>query len=72
VAEGTPEQVARAPGSATGEYLARVLAGKSIVPLSHVTFAEASGRTDRPMAVPVEASAAVRISRKRAASAATR
>ena len=30
VAQGPPEQVARAPGSATGEYLARVLAGQSM------------------------------------------
>jgi len=72
VAQGTPEEVARVKESATGEYLARVLAGQSIVPLSHVTFAEASGRTDRPVAVPVEASAEIRASRKRAASAATR
>ena len=72
VVEGTPEQIAAAPGSATGEYLARVLSGQSIVPLSHVTFAEASGRTDRPAPAPVEASAEVRTSRKRAASAAAR
>ena len=45
IAEGTPEQVAAA-GSATGEYLARVLRGEPLVPLSDVTFAEASGRGD--------------------------
>ena len=28
VAQGTPEQVARAPGSHTGEFLARVLGGR--------------------------------------------
>ncbi len=47
VAEGTPEAVARVPGSATGEYLARVLRGEPLVPLSDVTFAEAAGRPDR-------------------------
>ena len=31
------------PGSATGEYLARVLRGEPLVPLSAVTFAESSG-----------------------------
>jgi excinuclease ABC subunit A len=46
IAEGTPEQVAAAAGSATGEYLARVLRGEPLVPLSDVTFAEASGRGD--------------------------
>ncbi len=44
IAEGTPEQVARAPESATGEYLARVLRGEPLVPLSDVTFAEEAGR----------------------------
>jgi excinuclease ABC subunit A len=44
IAEGTPEQVARVPGSATGEYLARVLRGEPLVPLSDVSFAEAAGR----------------------------
>jgi excinuclease ABC subunit A len=44
IAEGTPEHVAAAAGSATGEYLARVLRGEPLVPLSDVTFAEASGR----------------------------
>ncbi len=43
IAEGTPEDVARAPGSATGEYLARVLRGEPLVPLSSVTFAESAG-----------------------------
>jgi len=49
IAEGTPEDVARAPGSATGEYLARVLRGEPLVPLSSVTFAESAGRV-RPAA----------------------
>ena len=44
IAEGTPEQVAVAHGSATGEYLARVLRGEPLVPLSDVTFAEEAGR----------------------------
>ena len=43
IAEGTPEQVAATAGSATGEYLARVLRGEPLVPLSAVTFAEAVG-----------------------------
>ncbi len=45
IASGTPEQVARTAGSATGEYLARVLRGEPLVPLSDVTFAEAAGRS---------------------------
>jgi excinuclease ABC subunit A len=44
IAEGTPETVAGTEGSATGEYLARVLRGEPLVPLSHVTFAEEAGR----------------------------
>ena len=44
VAEGTPEDVAGTPASATGEYLARVLRGEPLVPLSEVTFAESAGR----------------------------
>ena len=44
VALGTPEQVAETPGSATGEYLARVLRGEPLVPLSDISFAEAAGR----------------------------
>jgi excinuclease ABC subunit A len=44
IAEGTPEKVAATAGSATGEYLARVLRGEPLVPLSHVTFAEEAGR----------------------------
>jgi excinuclease ABC subunit A len=54
IAEGTPEEVAQAPGSATGEYLARVLRGEPLVPLSGVTFAESAGRTGpAPRRVPV-------------------
>jgi excinuclease ABC subunit A len=44
IAKGTPEQVAKVKGSATGEYLARVLRGEPLVPLSDVSFAEAAGR----------------------------
>jgi excinuclease ABC subunit A len=44
IAEGTPEEVAKVKGSATGEYLARVLRGEPLVPLSDVSFAEAAGR----------------------------
>jgi excinuclease ABC subunit A len=44
IAEGTPETVAATPGSATGEYLARVLRGEPLVPLSDVTFADEAGR----------------------------
>src|SRR5687767_1461241 len=44
IAEGTPEQIAATRGSATGEYLARVLRGEPLVPLSDVTFAEEAGR----------------------------
>jgi excinuclease ABC subunit A len=55
IAEGTPEEVAAIPGSATGEYLARVLRGEPLVPLSAVTFAESSGHVRRPAALaPVE------------------
>ena len=48
IAEGTPEEVAAIPGSATGEYLARVLRGEPLIPLSDVTFAEEAGRAPRP------------------------
>ncbi len=44
IAEGTPEDIARTSGSATGEYLARVLRGEPLVPLSNVTFADLAGR----------------------------
>ena len=47
VAEGTPEQVATMAGSATGEYLSRVLRGEPLIPLSDVTFAELAGRGGR-------------------------
>jgi excinuclease ABC subunit A len=44
IAEGTPEKIAATPGSATGEYLDRVLRGEPLVPLSDVSFAEEAGR----------------------------
>nr|MBA3307490.1 excinuclease ABC subunit UvrA [Chloroflexota bacterium] len=44
VVAGTPETVAAAPESATGEYLARVLRGEPLVPLTTISFAEAAGR----------------------------
>ena len=44
IATGTPEQVAEVEGSATAEYLVRVLRGEPLVPLSHVSFAEEAGR----------------------------
>ena len=47
VATGTPEQVARIRASATGEYLARVLRGEPLIPLSDVTFADEAGRGKR-------------------------
>jgi excinuclease ABC subunit A len=53
IAEGTPEQVAATPGSATGEYLARVLRGEPLVPLSAVTFAEAVGHVRAAEPAPV-------------------
>jgi excinuclease ABC subunit A len=60
IAEGTPEEIAATAGSATGEYLSRVLRGEPLIPLSHVTFAEEAGRTPAdgnghaaPAAIPV-------------------
>ncbi len=50
VAQGTPEDIARA-GTPTGEYLARVLRGEPLVPLTHQTFAEEAGRS-APTAAP--------------------
>ena len=57
VAQGTPETVAKTKGSATGEYLARVLRGEPLVPLSNVSFAEAAGRSVRAVAVPIDTEA---------------
>jgi excinuclease ABC subunit A len=68
IAEGTPEEVARVPASATGEYLARVLRGEPLVPLSAVTFAESVGHVTRATA-PVEI---LPLPEKRAAAAASK
>jgi excinuclease ABC subunit A len=68
IAEGTPEQVARSPRSATGEYLARVLRGEPLVPLSDVSFAQAAGRGNGH-AKAAEAAPPLAPSRKRAAAA---
>src|SRR3954447_7015509 len=71
IAEGTPEKVAKVKESATAEYLARVLRGEPLVPLSDVTFADDAGRgrtTERAPAVVPELAP----SRKRAAAAAGR
>ncbi len=75
IAEGTPERVAATTGSATGEYLERVLRGEPLVPLSDVSFADEAGRgdhtnghggvADRAEPVPVMATP----SRKRASAA---
>ncbi|MEO5885003.1 MAG: hypothetical protein ABIQ58_05750, partial [Candidatus Limnocylindrales bacterium] len=76
IAEGTPEKIASTTGSATGEYLARVLRGEPLVPLSDISFAEEADRDGRhaddgsnghhpPAAVPVPATP----SRKRATAA---
>ena len=49
IAEGTPEQVAAVPESATGEYLAHVLRGEPVLPLSDVTVASSvNGRRVGP------------------------
>ena len=68
VVAGTPEKVAATAGSATGEYLDRVLRGEPIIPLANVSFAEAAGRTNgkkpRPqMAEKVERTTAAAASR---------
>jgi excinuclease ABC subunit A len=68
IAEGTPEHVAQVPGSATGEYLARVLRGEPLVPLSAITFAESAGHV-AAAAAPIEILPAPE---KRAAAAASR
>jgi excinuclease ABC subunit A len=48
---GTPEQIARIEGSATGEYLARVLRGEPLIPLSDARFTETSGDGRRSVLV---------------------
>ena len=51
IAEGTPEEVAAIEGSATGEYLARVLRGEPLVPLSDARFTETSGDGRRAVSI---------------------
>jgi excinuclease ABC subunit A len=72
IAEGTPEQVAKVAGSATAEYLDRVLRGEPLVPLSDVSFAEEAGRLDPERTNGHRATTAVPAtpSRKRATAAA--
>jgi excinuclease ABC subunit A len=70
IAEGTPEEVASVAGSATGEYLARVLRGEPLMPLSAVTFAESAGRTIHD--TPAAAVPAIALPEKRAAATGTR
>ncbi|HEX5824384.1 MAG TPA: hypothetical protein VFY18_08015, partial [Candidatus Limnocylindrales bacterium] len=74
IAEGTPEKVAATPDSATGEYLARVLRGEPLVPLSDVSFADEAGRGGGNGSNGSGHGPAVRItpSRKRAAAASSR
>ena len=69
IAEGTPEAIAAAPGSATGEYLARVLRGEPLVPLSDVTFADEAGRGSRTNGHGAVPAIKIAPSRKRAAAA---
>ncbi len=69
IAEGTPEQVAAVPASATGEYLARVLRGEPLVPLSDVTFADEAGRPGLGGGVPAVPVPAMVAARKRVAAA---
>jgi excinuclease ABC subunit A len=66
IAEGTPEGIAASDGSATGEYLARVLRGEPLVPLSDVTFADEAGRGDRGNGHAATEVVPARPSRKRA------
>jgi excinuclease ABC subunit A len=65
IGQGTPEDIALLPASATGEYLARVLRGEPLVPLSAVTFTE----PDKAAAAPAPS---VPGPRKRAAAAVSR
>ncbi len=71
VGEGTPETIATTPGSATGEYLGRVLRGEPLVPLSDVTFADEAGRpgvgAGVAAAVPVMAPSRKRVAAARSA-----
>ncbi|HVA87036.1 MAG TPA: excinuclease ABC subunit UvrA [Candidatus Saccharimonadales bacterium] len=66
---GTPEEIARIAGSATGEYLARVLRGEPLVPLSDVTFAETAGRNVGRAREPAVRPALTRTAKRAAAAA---
>jgi excinuclease ABC subunit A len=70
IAEGTPEKVAATKGSATGEYLDRVLRGEPLVPLSDVSFADEAGRGNGRNGH--EPTVRIAPSRKRAAAASSR
>jgi len=72
IAEGTPEKVAATAGSATGEYLARVLRGEPLVPLSDVSFADEAGRGRGNGSNGHEPTVRITPSRKRAAAASSR
>jgi excinuclease ABC subunit A len=73
IAEGTPEKVAATAGSATGEYLDRVLKGQPLVPLSDVSFADEAGRSNgRNGANGHGPAVKIAPSRKRAAAATSR
>jgi excinuclease ABC subunit A len=73
IAEGTPEKVAATAGSATGEYLDRVLKGQPLVPLSDVSFADEAGRGNGRNGSNGHGPAVkIAPSRKRAAAASTR
>ncbi|HZC32086.1 MAG TPA: excinuclease ABC subunit UvrA, partial [Candidatus Bathyarchaeia archaeon] len=72
IAEGTPEKVAATAGSATGEYLARVLRGEPLVPLSDVSFADEAGRGRGNRSNGHEPTVRITPSRKRAAAASSR
>jgi excinuclease ABC subunit A len=71
VAEGTPETVARVTGSATGEYLQRVLRGEPVVPLSDVDFRQ-TGNGRRASGTPSARPGPAAGSRRRDAAAAAR
>ncbi len=73
IAEGTPEKVAATEGSATGEYLDRVLRGEPLVPLSDVSFADEAGRSNgRNGSNGHEPAIRITPGRKRAAAASSR
>jgi excinuclease ABC subunit A len=58
IVAGTPETVAATPGSATGDYLARVLRGEPLLPLSDVGFTPSLSAGNGHAKVKVAAAAA--------------